>query len=100
MRHCGEKRKRDAAKRWKEHPSEEFWKDVIWKLNQSEFCNGNNDRGWIADFDFLVKSETAHRAIEGKYDFQNKTQPKQKLSLLEKLELMKKGEKHEQKPPL
>lgn len=44
------------------------WVEVIKKLAQSDFCNGKNDRGWKADFDFFLKPETATRALEGRYD--------------------------------
>lgn len=64
---CGAQRKKHAEARWRENPSEEYWADVIARLNSSEFCNGKNERGWIADFDFLIKPETANKTLEGKY---------------------------------
>jgi hypothetical protein len=90
---CGVSRKKHAQNRWKEHPSEEFWNDVIWKINQSEFCLGNNNRGWKADFDFLVRPDTAAKVLEGKYA--GKQQPKKQVSLLEKLEQKNQGENRE-----
>jgi hypothetical protein len=64
---CGAQRKKQAEARWRENPSEEYWVDVITRLNASEFCNGKNERGWVADFDFLIKPETANKTLEGKY---------------------------------
>jgi hypothetical protein len=36
-------------------------------VNNSEFCTGNNDRGWRADFDFCINSQKITNALEGKY---------------------------------
>lgn len=52
------------------------WLRVIEKLKNSDFCNGANDRGWRADFDFLLKPDTPLRALEGKYDNMAKATPK------------------------
>lgn len=49
------------------------WRAAIARLAASEFCNGSNDRGWIADFDFLVtRKDTIAKALEGKYDNKKK----------------------------
>lgn len=63
-----EKRRKAAKARWNEAPSEEYWATVIWKLAQSKFCTGDNDRGWVANFDFLLKPETHVKVTEGVYD--------------------------------
>jgi hypothetical protein len=54
--------------------SELEWIEVIKKLAASNFCNGKNDRGWKADFDFLLKPETYSRTLEGRYDNRAQTQ--------------------------
>jgi hypothetical protein len=36
-------------------------------INNSNFCTGNNDRGWKADFDFCINSDKITNALEGKY---------------------------------
>jgi len=43
-------------------------------INDSEFCTGDNDRGWKADFDFCINSNKVTFALEGKYknNFNNK----------------------------
>lgn len=68
VRHCSPARKNTASKRWKENPSEEFWRDVIFKINQSDFCLGKTAGGWVANFDFLIKPNSASKALEGNYD--------------------------------
>lgn len=37
------------------------------KANASDFCTGNNKRGWTADFDWLLKEENLVKVLEGKY---------------------------------
>lgn len=61
-------RKRQAESRWREKPDPDYWREVIVRIVTSPFCSGENDRGWRADFDFLIKPETQHRVREGKYD--------------------------------
>lgn len=36
-------------------------------INDSNFCTGNNDRGWKADFDFCINTNKVTNALEGKY---------------------------------
>lgn len=42
---------------------------VFHKANASDFLCGNNDRGWMADFDWLIQNDSNMvKVIEGKYD--------------------------------
>jgi hypothetical protein len=42
---------------------------VFEKLGASDFCNGINNRGWKADFDFIVQNDKKWLQIyEGKYN--------------------------------
>lgn len=41
--------------------------DAFKTINSSNFCTGNNDRGWIADFDFCINADKITNALEGKY---------------------------------
>lgn len=65
---CSPSRRRHAANRWKENPNEEFWLEVLERVNASKFCLGANQRGWKADFDFLMRPDSAAKVLEGKYD--------------------------------
>ena len=47
---------------------ESEWIEVVKKLSNSSFCNGKNDSGWKANFDFLVKPGTNVKVLEGNYD--------------------------------
>lgn len=48
---------------------------MIQMANQSDFLNGSNERGWVADFDWLMKSMNFVKVYEGIY--KNKTNGKQ-----------------------
>lgn len=50
------------------------WRTAIDRVAASSFCNGENDRGWKADFDFFIRPDTVVKVMEGKYD--NRVQPK------------------------
>lgn len=60
-------RDRKASERWKENTEEE-WAEIIARVSKSAFCNGSNDRGWKATFDWLLQPETHLKISEGKYD--------------------------------
>lgn len=56
--------------RWPEC-SEPEWIETVQRIAKSDFCIGKNDRGWKADFDWLLQPGTRLKVLEGKYD--NKT---------------------------
>lgn len=60
-------RRRKIEARLREH-GENVWREACQKLAASPFCNGKNDRGWIADLDFLCQPKSFNRLIEGGYD--------------------------------
>lgn len=59
-----------ARQRWEEFsaPKGDFWEAAVKRVNKSSFLNGSNDRGWIADFDFMLQPNSVARIMEGKYD--------------------------------
>lgn len=44
------------------------WERAMDALERSSFCRGENDRGWIADFDFLLQPKSFTKLLEGAYD--------------------------------
>lgn len=38
------------------------------RIHQSPFCCGQNDRGWVATFDWFLNPENILKVEEGKYD--------------------------------
>lgn len=62
-----------AKARLAENPSIEFWVDLIERINNSKFCTGkikptDRAKAWKADFDWMIKPDTATKILEGKYD--------------------------------
>lgn len=41
--------------------------EAIWRIPQTPFLCGENDRGWKADFDFLLQPKSFNRILEGSY---------------------------------
>lgn len=68
VRGCTGKRLTSAKARWEENPSTEYWSEIVTRISRSDFCNGKSDRGWKADFDFLIQPDSQHKVLEGKYD--------------------------------
>ena len=68
-------RRRHAAARPKDEPDLDAWKAAILRLEASAFATGQNDRGWKADFDFLLQPGTLTKIREGKYDNRTRAGP-------------------------
>lgn len=48
--------------------SEEQFEQICKIANSSNFLTGKNDKGWKADFDFLMRTDKATNILEGKYN--------------------------------
>jgi len=48
--------------------TEEQFEQICKNANASKFLTGENDRGWKADFDFLMRTDKATSIFEGKYN--------------------------------
>ena len=44
------------------------WVEVVARIDASPFCRGQNDRGWVASFDWLIAEGNADKVLEGNYD--------------------------------
>jgi len=77
VRTIGEERKKHIKARWKQynHTLTTF-EELFSKTANSLFLNGKNDRGWSADFDWLMNENNFAKVLEGKY---NKEQNKPAL---------------------
>jgi uncharacterized protein YdaU (DUF1376 family) len=60
-------RDRQLKARLKDSTLEE-WQRAMDALERSAFCKGDNDRGWRADFDFLLQPKSFTKLLEGAYD--------------------------------
>lgn len=54
--------------RWGDRPDRDYWNSVVVRLASSRFCCGDNDKGWKACIDFMLKPDTHLKTSEGKYD--------------------------------
>ena len=64
-----ENRKKHIAARWNEYGGElETFEMLFTKAEASSFLTGNNDRGWNASFDWLMKPDNMTKVLEGRYD--------------------------------
>lgn len=61
-----DKRNKAIDKFLKEFTEEQFIK-ICQIANSSNFLTGDNERGWKADFDFIMRIDKATAIIEGKY---------------------------------
>lgn len=47
--------------------------EAIAKVEESRFCNGENDRGWKASFDFILQQKSLAGLLEHGYAWKNKS---------------------------
>lgn len=59
----GPSRVKQLKARSKESAFAENWKAIIHKLSNSKFHTGNNDRGWKATVDWILKNDTNYMKI-------------------------------------
>lgn len=60
-------RERKLRARLKDSTLDE-WQRAMDAMERSAFCRGENDRGWKADFDFLLQPKSFTKLLEGAYD--------------------------------
>lgn len=59
------------------------WKEAIDTIPKRSFLLGENDRGWKASFDFFLRPDSVVKIIEGHYQNQKPTAPKEPVPLNE-----------------
>jgi len=64
---AGRKRRSTALKRLEEYPDLGRWKVVISRIGQREHCRGENESGWVADFEYLTRVNTFQDHYDGKF---------------------------------
>ena len=64
-------RRKAVQARWRErvgHQTLDFWRWYFGEAVRGQpFLMGDNDRGWRADFEFLVKESSFYKTVEAKY---------------------------------
>lgn len=68
-RELTDERRRKIRARLAKRPLLTEWRTVFERIQASAFCRGETDRGWRADFDWVMRNDTIPaRVLEGKYD--------------------------------
>ncbi len=62
------KRKEAVKARWKTYGSIDVFKELFERAEASRFLKGENDGGWKADFDWMMRPTNMAKILEGKYD--------------------------------
>ena len=69
IRKLSDRRKTNVNARWNEEKDIEIFAKVFTKAEQSSFLTGNNNRGWTADFDWIIgNNNNFNKILEGKYE--------------------------------
>lgn len=61
-------RRKSANARWQENPNEQYWTEVINRVNQSKYCTGLTYKAWKANFEWFVRPDKSSEILEGRYD--------------------------------
>ena len=70
-----DKRKAWIKTRWNEDPQRQdlqWWREYFESVRDQAHLMGDNDRGWKADLEFLVKADKMARVLEKSYQRENK----------------------------
>lgn len=60
-------RRKNLCARLREHGGMDAWQTALANIERSAFLRGNNNRGWRADFDFLVTASKFAKVVDGVY---------------------------------
>ena len=85
------RRSKSLTARWKEKPDAKYWEEVIQRIKKSDFCRGQSERGWIANIDFLARSDSHVKVMEGKYDSSGSQSKLDVEEMLKQIEAEKNG---------
>jgi len=61
------KRKSLIRSIWRDNPNIEFFIKLFTKVKDIPFLMGDNDKGWMADLDFILRPDKVTKIIEGSY---------------------------------
>jgi hypothetical protein len=68
-------------KKLRQRRQDSFWvsnfEAAVGRILRSDFCTGKNDRGWKADFDWMLQPDVVTKIMEGKYDNRGSVAPAQ-----------------------
>lgn len=64
------KRASAVRQRLKEFPDRGYWATTFDRIMESPFLTGNNNTGWKATFDWIIRPDNSVKIMEGKYSGQ------------------------------
>lgn len=67
VRKLTDARKRKLRTRIKQFPDIDDWRRALTEIRCNRWMHGDNDRGWRADFDFLLQDKSFTKLTEGAY---------------------------------
>lgn len=67
VRKVTKERRRAFAARLREWPDIEDWQRAFQQIRDTPWLHGKNDKGWKADFDFLLQAKSFTKLTEGAY---------------------------------
>lgn len=73
IRTLSDARKKALRSIFKEFGGKEVVEEALDKIVRSQWCCGENDKGWVASFDWIFKKSNFIKILEGNYD--NRTRP-------------------------
>lgn len=73
-----DKNRNKAIDKFLEEFTEEQFKNICEIANSTDFLIGENDNGWKANFDFLMRTDKATNVLEGRYNDNKKQNDKPK----------------------
>ena len=75
IREMTDQRRKAIAARWGSSPERqnlEWWRQYYHAVAESGFLLGENERGWVASFDFLLREQKMVMVLEGRYQSQQR----------------------------
>jgi len=83
--------------RWRENPDLSAWEEFFKKVASSDFLTGKNDRGWRANFHWLIRPSNFVKVCNGVYDneYCRRDRTKKGLNLKKFADEMKNKEVHQ-----
>lgn len=78
-------RKKAVAARWRTYKNLESFETLFRMTQSSSFLKGNNDRNWVANFDWIMKADNMAKVLENRYTDEkggkrNENNPEYRLS--------------------
>jgi len=68
IRDLTDKRRKAIQARMRKTAWRDGWREALTMMAASDFCTGQNDRGWVANIDWFLRPDTVTKLLEGAYN--------------------------------